>query len=69
MGITIFNPEMFCYRLNGRPVLNGMAVVIQEMVAADSAGVIFTRNPVTGDPTKIVITANYGLGEVGRHAG
>ena len=50
--------------MNGQPVLTGMSVVVQEMVAADAAGVIFTRDPVTGDPTKIVITANYGLGEV-----
>ena len=50
--------------MNGQPVITGMSVVIQEMVSADAAGVIFTRDPVNGDPTKIVITANYGLGEV-----
>jgi hypothetical protein len=42
-----------------------MAVVIQEMVAADAAGVMFSRDPVTGNPSRVVITANYGLGEVG----
>ena len=41
-----------------------MAVVIQEMVAAEAAGVLFTRDPNTGNPAKIVITANFGLGEV-----
>lgn len=41
-----------------------MAVVIQEMVPAENAGVIFSRDPATGNPAKIVITANYGLGEV-----
>ena len=41
-----------------------MAVVVQEMVDADSAGVLFSRDPVTGNPSQIVITANYGLGEV-----
>jgi phosphoenolpyruvate synthase/pyruvate phosphate dikinase len=41
-----------------------MAVVIQAMVDADSAGVAFSRDPVSGDPRKVVITANYGLGEV-----
>ena len=44
-----------------------MGVVIQEMVDADSAGVIFSRDPVTGNPSQIVITANYGLGEVRIH--
>jgi pyruvate,water dikinase len=34
-----------------------------EMVNARSAGVCFTVHPVTGDPTKAVIEANWGLGE------
>ena len=40
-----------------------MAVVIQEMVACDAAGVAFSINPVTGDLTQAVIDANHGLGE------
>ena len=48
-------------------ILVPMGVVIQEMVDADSAGVVFSRDPVTGNPTQIVITANYGLGEVRTH--
>ncbi|CAL4079207.1 unnamed protein product, partial [Meganyctiphanes norvegica] len=40
-----------------------MAVVIQEMVEAEVAGVLFTSDPVTGNPSIITITANYGLGE------
>ena len=40
-----------------------MAVVVQEMVPADSAGVIFTANPVTGERREIVIDASGGLGE------
>nr|CAD7420456.1 unnamed protein product [Timema poppensis] len=40
-----------------------MGVVVQQMVSAHSAGVLFTRHPVTGDPRHILITANYGLGE------
>ncbi|XP_028967406.1 uncharacterized protein LOC100909360 [Galendromus occidentalis] len=41
----------------------GMAVVIQEMVNPDAAGVMFTCDPVSGHPGMITITANYGLGE------
>ena len=33
----------------------GMAVVVQHMVAADAAGVLFTVNPVTGNDAEIVI--------------
>lgn len=40
-----------------------MAVVVQKMVAAQSAGVLFSRHFLNGDPSVIVITANYGLGE------
>ena len=41
-----------------------MAVVVQQMVPAEVSGVMFTRDPVTGDPARISITASYGLGEV-----
>jgi rifampicin phosphotransferase len=40
-----------------------MAVVVQAMVPADSAGVLFTANPVSGQRGEIVINASYGLGE------
>ena len=40
-----------------------MGVVIQEMVDADSAGVLFTVNPNNGDPGRMILTANFGLGE------
>ncbi|RWS16195.1 Cleft lip and palate transmembrane protein 1-like protein [Dinothrombium tinctorium] len=47
----------------GQLISNTMAVVILEMVDCDTAGVIFTCNPLNGDERQIVITANYGLGE------
>ncbi len=40
-----------------------MAVVVQRMVDAEFAGVMFTANPVTGERDQIVIDANPGLGE------
>ncbi|HSK95986.1 MAG TPA: PEP/pyruvate-binding domain-containing protein, partial [Euzebyales bacterium] len=40
-----------------------IAVVVQRMVDAESAGVLFTANPVTGDRRQIVIEASSGLGE------
>jgi pyruvate,water dikinase len=39
-----------------------MGVVVQQMVDARSAGVMFTRSPVTGDPSLIAISASWGLG-------
>lgn len=40
-----------------------MAVAVQEMVDARSAGVAMTLDPINGDRTKIVIDASWGLGE------
>ncbi len=40
-----------------------ISVAVQAMVQAKSAGVMFTLHPATGDPTKIMVEANWGLGE------
>jgi pyruvate,water dikinase len=39
-----------------------MAVVVQQLVDADSAGVLFSRNPVDGSD-ELVVEAAWGLGE------
>jgi pyruvate,water dikinase len=39
-----------------------IAVVVQKMVDARSAGVMFTRSPLTGDRSVITIEATWGLG-------
>jgi len=40
-----------------------MAVIVQQLVAADAAGVAFTADPVSGSADRIVIEACWGLGE------
>jgi rifampicin phosphotransferase len=40
-----------------------IAVVVQRMVQAETAGVMFTANPVSGNRGEIVIDASSGLGE------
>ncbi|CAL1300185.1 unnamed protein product, partial [Larinioides sclopetarius] len=50
-------------RRNGQALNSPMAVVIQDMVACEISGVLFTCDPVTNNPSMITITANYGLGE------
>ena len=40
-----------------------IAVVVQRMVPAEHAGVMFTANPVTGARDEVVIDASSGLGE------
>lgn len=41
-----------------------MSVAVQKMVNAKTAGVAMTLDPVTGDRTRIVIDASWGLGEL-----
>lgn len=41
-----------------------MGVVVQKMVPSETAGVLFTCHPSTQDVSQMVITANFGLGEV-----
>ncbi|GFS84151.1 probable phosphoenolpyruvate synthase, partial [Nephila pilipes] len=50
-------------RRNGQVLNSSMAVVIQEMVACEVSGVLFTLHPLTSNPSIITINANYGLGE------
>ena len=40
-----------------------IAVVVQELVAAEVAGVLFTANPITGARHQVMINASWGLGE------
>ncbi len=40
-----------------------LSVVVQEMVAPDVAGVLFTVNPVTNNMDEMLVNAAYGLGE------
>jgi rifampicin phosphotransferase len=40
-----------------------IAVVVQLLVMADAAGIVFTANPVTGRRDQCVINAAWGLGE------
>jgi rifampicin phosphotransferase len=40
-----------------------LAVIVQRMVPADVAGVMFTANPVSGERNELIIDANPGLGE------
>ena len=40
-----------------------IAVVVQQLVKADSSGVLFTANPVTGQRDQVMLTAAWGLGE------
>jgi pyruvate,water dikinase len=57
------SPSALGYRERlGLPREPRMAVVVQELVDAESAGVLFSRNPLDGSD-ELVIEAAWGLGE------
>lgn len=62
---SLWNDRAIAYRrrlqLDGDDV--AIAVVVQTMVHADAAGVLFTADPVTGARDRMVIDASAGLGE------
>ncbi|GAA2870946.1 hypothetical protein GCM10010517_31240 [Streptosporangium fragile] len=62
---SLWTARAIAYRVaNGVPQDDvALAVVVQELVPADAAGVLFTADPVTGARDRIVINASWGLGE------
>lgn len=62
---SAFGPRVVAYRaVQGIDAEPAIAVVVQEMVASERSGVMFTVDPATGDRSRIVIEAALGLGEV-----
>jgi len=62
---SLFTERAVTYRLrNGFGHRNvGMAVVVQQMVFPDAAGIMFTADPVTGNRKIASVEASFGLGE------
>ena len=62
---STFNPRSLSFRLQKRLPLESdpIGVAVIKMVEAKTAGVAFTADPNTGDPARITIEANWGLGE------
>jgi len=61
---SLYSVESMTYRRkHGLPEEGvAMAVVVQKMVDARTAGVMFTRSPTTGDKSVITIEGAWGLG-------
>lgn len=62
---SLFTPRAISYRIKmnfpHEKVL--ISVGVQKMVNSRAAGVMFTLNPINGDPSKVVIEGSWGLGE------
>lgn len=62
---SLWSPMAVAYRRRKGLAVDGggMAVVVQALVPAEAAAVVFTRHPVTGDEGQLVITGVRGLGD------
>jgi pyruvate,water dikinase len=62
---SAYTARAVAFRINkGFPVIGDeLGVAIPKMVNARAAGIAFTVDPVTGDDSKIILEANWGLGE------
>ena len=61
---SLYSAESVTYRRKRRLPEEGvsMAVVVQKMVNARTAGVMFTRSPLTGDRSVVTVEGSWGLG-------
>ncbi len=62
---STFNPRSLAFRSRkGLPLeIDPIGVAVLEMADAKAAGIIFTADPNTGDTSRMIIEANWGLGE------
>jgi pyruvate,water dikinase len=62
--ISLFTDRAILYRMRAGidHRASAMAVVVQSLISPHVSGVLFTADPVTGNPQRIVIEAAYGLG-------
>ncbi len=60
---SLFNDRAVMYRIKKKiPHLEGMAVIIQEMIPAEISGITFTKHPT--DEKNLLVEASYGLGDM-----
>ncbi|HEV8461397.1 MAG TPA: PEP/pyruvate-binding domain-containing protein [Gaiellaceae bacterium] len=59
---SLFSAPAAAYRERLGHTDPAMGVTVQEMVDAEVSGVLFTCNPVSGDPSMVAINASWGLG-------
>jgi pyruvate,water dikinase len=62
--VSLYSPPAISYRarLGRREETPAMGLTVQLMVDAAISGVMFTCNPVSGDPSMVAINASWGLG-------
>ena len=63
--LSLFSERAISYRMRKgvAPGRAQMAVIVQQLIDADAAGVMFTTDPAGGNSDSILIEAAFGLGE------
>jgi pyruvate, water dikinase len=61
---SLYSPEAVSYRaeMAAEDAVPAMGVTVQLMVDAAVSGVMFTCNPLNGDPSTVAVNASWGLG-------
>ena len=63
--MSLFSPRVITYRASRDFTADpAMAVVVQQMIDSEKAGVAFTADPSNGAQDRVVIEGAFGLGEV-----
>ena len=60
--VSLFGAPAIAYRAHVGQEEPAMGVAVQQMVDAEVSGVLFTCNPVSGDPSMVAVNASWGLG-------
>jgi pyruvate,water dikinase len=60
--VSLYSPPAITYRARLAADEPAMGVAVQLMVDAEISGVLFTCNPVSGDPSMVAVNASWGLG-------
>ncbi|MEI6039868.1 MAG: phosphoenolpyruvate synthase [Candidatus Berkelbacteria bacterium] len=62
---SLYEPRAIYYRMVNKfdHMKVGIAVPVQKMIQSEKSGIMFTIDPITNDPNRLVIEAGLGLGE------
>nr|WP_288824398.1 PEP/pyruvate-binding domain-containing protein [uncultured Clostridium sp.] len=62
---SLWTARAIAYRVKKdiKQELVALAVVVQKLALSDASGVMFTRNPINGRQSELIINAAWGLGE------
>jgi len=60
---SLYNKKALLYRKKKGIDEERMGVIVQRMIDAEKSGILFTKHPVSGDSSVILIESNWGCGE------